>query len=38
MDFKRYFENEEGVGIFATADGDGKVDAAVYARPHFKEG
>lgn len=37
MDLKEYFENSKGVGILATADGDGKVDAAVYARPHFME-
>ena len=32
-----YFENTEGFGVLATADGDGKVDAAVYARPHIME-
>lgn len=32
-----YFENNKGTGILATADGDGKVDAAVYARPHILE-
>jgi hypothetical protein len=37
MSLKDYFENTEGFGILATADGDGKVDAAVYARPHFLE-
>ena len=37
MDLKEYFENTKGVGMLATADGDGKVDAAVYARPHFME-
>ncbi len=37
MDLKEYFENTKGVGVLATADGDGKVDAAVYARPHFTE-
>ena len=37
MDLKEYFENTKGVGIMATADGDGKVDAAVYARPHVME-
>ena len=37
MDLKEYFENTEGSGVLATADGDGKVDAAVYARPHFME-
>ena len=37
MDLKAYFENTKGVGVLATADGDGKVDAAVYARPHFMD-
>ena len=37
MELKEYFENTEGRGILATADGDGKVDAAIYARPHFMD-
>lgn len=37
MQLKRYFENTKGLGVLATADGDGKVDAAVYARPHCME-
>ena len=37
MEFKEYFENTEGSGILATADSDGKVDAAIYARPHIME-
>jgi len=37
MDLKAYFENTKGLGILSTADSDGKVDAAVYARPHFME-
>ena len=37
MDLKEYFENTKGLGVLATADGDGKVDAAVYSRPHFME-
>ena len=35
MEFKEYFENTEGSGILATADSDGKVDAAIYSRPHI---
>ena len=35
MEIKEYFENTEGSGILATADSDGKVDAAIYARPHI---
>jgi hypothetical protein len=37
MDLKQYFEKTKGTGILATADADGKVDAAIYARPHFME-
>ena len=37
MSLKEYFENTDGFGVLATADGDGKVDAAVYARPHFMD-
>ena len=35
MDLKDYFENTKGIGVLSTADGDGKVNAAIYARPHF---
>ena len=35
MELKEYFEDTEGKGILATADSEGKVDAAIYARPHF---
>jgi len=37
MDLKAYFENTEGSGILSTADGDGKVDAAIYGRPHVMD-
>jgi hypothetical protein len=37
MDLKDYFEDKKGIGVLATADGNGKVDAAVYARPHFMD-
>ena len=37
MELREYFEKNEGRAILSTADGDGKVDAAVYARPHFME-
>jgi hypothetical protein len=37
MDLKEYFEDKNGVGVLATADSEGKVDAAVYARPQFME-
>lgn len=35
MSMEEYFENVKGVGVLATADADGKVNVAVYARPHF---
>jgi len=34
---KNYFEATKGTGVVATADKDGKVNAAVYSRPHFME-
>ena len=37
MNLKQYFDTKKGFGILSTADSDGKVDAAVYARPHFME-
>jgi hypothetical protein len=37
VELKEYFENTEGLGVLATADKNGKVDAAVYARPHVME-
>ena len=37
MELKDYFETTRGTGVLSTADGEGRVDAAVYARPHFME-
>jgi len=37
MDLKTYFENTKGIGVLATADKDGHVDAALYSRPHFMD-
>ena len=37
MSLSDYFETHEGMGVLATADADGKVNAAVYSRPHFME-
>ena len=34
MDLKNYFTTQNGTGILSTADSSGRVDAAVYARPH----
>ncbi len=37
MELKDYFEGTKGSGFLATADKEGKVDIAVYAKPHFLE-
>lgn len=37
MQLKEYFENNKGVGVLSTADLQGKVDAAIYARPHVMD-
>jgi len=37
MELAAYFEKTKGMGVLATADGDGIVDTAVYSRPHFME-
>ncbi len=34
MSLANYFENVRGVGVLGTADREGKVDLAIYARPH----
>ena len=35
MSLREYFDTTKGVGVLSTADGDGRVNAAIYARPHF---
>lgn len=37
MDLKSYFESKRGFGALATADAEGHVDVAVYARPHVMD-
>ena len=37
MTLKEYFETNRGLGILSTANSEGKVDAAIYSRPHFME-
>ena len=37
MDLKAYFENQGGLGVLATSDDKGNVDAAVYRKPHMME-
>ncbi|MHC4555853.1 MAG: pyridoxamine 5'-phosphate oxidase family protein [Planctomycetota bacterium] len=34
MNLPDYFENVQGLGILATADSDGTVDLAIYAKPN----
>jgi hypothetical protein len=34
MRLDEYFETTPGVGVLATADAGGKVNAAIYGRPH----
>jgi hypothetical protein len=34
MSLREYFEEATGHGVLASADSDGKVDVAVYARPY----
>jgi len=36
MKLSEYFEKTKGRGVLATADSEGKVNAAIYARPHFR--
>ena len=37
MKLRDYFEENEGMGVLATADSDGRVNGALYARPHFED-
>lgn len=37
MELSDYFQNTKGLGVLATADGEGVVDTAIYSRPHFME-
>jgi len=36
-ELRDYFESNKGIGVLATADSRGRVDAALYARPHIME-
>lgn len=39
MSLQSYFKEQTGTGVLSTADQDGHVNAAVYARPHcFDDG
>jgi hypothetical protein len=37
VDLKKYFEETKGYGVLATADATGRVNLAVFARPHVME-
>jgi hypothetical protein len=37
MKLKEYFENRKGLGVLSTADNHGKVNSAIYSRPHVME-
>jgi hypothetical protein len=37
MDLKAYFDQTTGQGVLATADADGQVNLAVFARPHVMD-
>lgn len=37
MQLKEYFEQNKGIGVMSTADLQGRVDAAIYARPHIMD-
>ncbi len=37
MELIKYFENNKGFGILATADAEGNVDGAPYSKPHFED-
>jgi hypothetical protein len=37
MLLKDYFAETDGIGVLSTADSAGKVDAAIYARPHVAD-
>ena len=34
MSLSEYFEQVDGIGVLSTADANGNVDSAIYARPH----
>ncbi len=39
MNLKKYFESAKGTGVIATSDSEGKVNVAIYSRPHvFDDG
>ena len=37
MTLKEYFNSTRGTGVLATADNEGRTDAAIYSRPHIMD-
>jgi hypothetical protein len=37
MSLTEYFENTQGLGVLSTADAEGRVNAAIYSRPHIMD-
>jgi hypothetical protein len=37
MQLDEYFGKTRGVGVLSTADASGRVNAAIYGRPHFMD-
>lgn len=37
MTLRNYFETTKGVGVLSTADTEGRVNSAVFSRPHFMD-
>jgi hypothetical protein len=37
MTLQEYFEHTKGLGVLATADHEGRVNTAIYARPHVMD-
>ena len=35
MELSEYFKKAKGYGVIGTADAEGKIGLAIYARPHF---
>ncbi|PID77905.1 MAG: pyridoxamine 5'-phosphate oxidase [Deltaproteobacteria bacterium] len=38
MDLEQYFKDANGFGVLSTADETGKVNAAIYSKPHMIDG
>ena len=37
MNLEKYFTDTKGTGVFATANGNGEVNTAIFSRPHMAE-